>query len=161
MRALFSTSALALCLYAFSGSPQPAQAAPGDAPIIITMTVPANAEVWFNGTKTTQTGAIRRFFSPPVASDRKYSYEVHVVAAGDRKMDVTRPVNVRAGDRINLDFTGDQVRESRGGAGYYDPDAPAVAGTTAVPLAVPVQQLPIERFDTQTNRSFDSNPPQG
>jgi hypothetical protein len=70
-------------------------------------------------------------------------------------------LTVRAGDRINLDFTGAQVRESRGGAGtaagYYDPDAPASA--TTVPPALPAQQL--RPFDTLTNPSFNSNPPQG
>jgi uncharacterized protein (TIGR03000 family) len=160
MRAFLMTAVALGVLSAFAGNPQPARAAPGDAPVVITMTVPANAEVWFDGTKTVQTGENRRFFSPPITAGRKYSYEVRVVAG---KMDLTRPLTVRAGDRINLDFTGAQVRESREGPGtaaaYYDPDAPGSAAS--VPLALPAQPLRILPFESQTNPSFDSYPPQG
>lgn len=51
----------------------PARAADNAAPastskvVAITLPVPANAEVWFNKDKTTQTGASRQFVSPPLS----------------------------------------------------------------------------------------------
>jgi uncharacterized protein (TIGR03000 family) len=38
--------------------------------------VPANAEVWFDQTKMTSTGAVREYQTPSLAANRRYSYEV-------------------------------------------------------------------------------------
>jgi len=82
----------------------------GEAPVVITAIVPADAQIWFDGTATTQTGASRQFYSPPVGTGQNYVYRIRIVA-GDR--DDTRRVSVRGGDRITLDFTGAEVRETR------------------------------------------------
>ena len=47
----------------------------GDRPASITVKVPANAEVWFEGRKTTNKGPVREFQSPPLAPGR-YVYQV-------------------------------------------------------------------------------------
>jgi uncharacterized protein (TIGR03000 family) len=75
--------------------------------------VPANAEIWFDGAATRQTGTTREFISPPLKSGHDYSYQVRVRATnGDQSFDKTRRVDVRAGDRITLDFGGANVRET-------------------------------------------------
>jgi uncharacterized protein (TIGR03000 family) len=125
--------------------------------------VPANAEVWFDGVKTTQTGSLRQFVSPPLVAGKAYAYQVRIVAAGEQSMDVTQPLAVRAGDRMMIDFRGGQARIIETAAGYYDPDAPAPApARTNVAVSVPAAANPPsgQPFDSQTNRQFD-NPPQG
>lgn len=112
MRSLFFCAAALLGLTVWFGKPQVARAA--DAPVVVVTIVPADATVWFDGTKTTQTGMTRRFVSPPVAAGRTYAYRIRVVAEGDRKLDETRRLSVQAGDQITLDFSGAQVREARG-----------------------------------------------
>ncbi len=70
------------------------------------MSVPANAEIWFDGAKTKQTGPSREFVSTPLAPDRSYTYHLRVRWTEDgRTIERTRRVPVRAGDRIRLDFT--------------------------------------------------------
>jgi uncharacterized protein (TIGR03000 family) len=118
-------AALLAGLGAWLGDVQTVRAESGDAPVVINAIVPADAQLWVDGTKTKQTGESRRFVSPPVPSGHVYVYHVRVVTDG---RDVEKAVRVRAGDNINLDFTGAQVRESRGqptatstGASYYSP----------------------------------------
>ena len=71
----------------------------------INVRVPANAEVWFDGTRTSQTGSQRSFVSPPIQPGRDYVYEIRArwVQAG-RPVEETRRIIVRAGDRDNLNF---------------------------------------------------------
>src|SRR5262245_46965126 len=38
-------------------------------PATIELLVPADAQVWFNGAATTQTGTVRRFVTPPLNAD--------------------------------------------------------------------------------------------
>jgi uncharacterized protein (TIGR03000 family) len=108
MRALTFTTALGLLIF---GTPL-AQAAGEDAPVVITMLVPSDAQVWFNGTKTTQTGSQRRFYSPPLTAGRTYSYEIRIFSDSQDLIE-KRTLQVRSGDRITLDLRGAEVRESR------------------------------------------------
>jgi len=73
--------------------------------VTINVSVPADAEIWFNGTKTSQTGTSRRFESPPLPDNHEYSYQLKVRWNRDGK-DVTqeRRVPVHAGDVVNLSF---------------------------------------------------------
>jgi uncharacterized protein (TIGR03000 family) len=66
-----------------------------------------DAEIWFEGRKTGQTGLIdRRFVSPPLTPGVKYTYEIRVRWFEDRKVtDQTRRVRVHAGERVTVDFT--------------------------------------------------------
>jgi uncharacterized protein (TIGR03000 family) len=90
-----------------SSQPAPSgpAAAPTAAPAEIELHVPADAEVWFDDTKTTQEGTSRWYVSPPLASGRSYSYEVRVrwMESG-RPVTQTRRVPVRAGGQVSLTF---------------------------------------------------------
>jgi uncharacterized protein (TIGR03000 family) len=67
--------------------------------------VPANAEIWFDGVKTNQTGELRNFSTPPLEAGRNFSYEVRARWTEDGKpVERTRTVRVRAGERTVVDF---------------------------------------------------------
>jgi uncharacterized protein (TIGR03000 family) len=68
--------------------------------------VPATAQVWFDGKKTTGKGQVREFRSPPLETGYDYTYEIRVRwAEGGREITQTRKVNVTAGARQEVDFT--------------------------------------------------------
>jgi uncharacterized protein (TIGR03000 family) len=72
----------------------------------VTVRAPADAEVWFGGTKTRQTGAVREFESPELMAGRKYTYEVLARWTQDGKeVSRTRSIEVSAGARKTVDFT--------------------------------------------------------
>jgi uncharacterized protein (TIGR03000 family) len=72
----------------------------------ITVQVPAGAEVWVEGAKTQQTGAVRHFESPRLEAGQKYRYTIRARWKEDgRTKDETRQVPVYAGDRVTVDFT--------------------------------------------------------
>jgi uncharacterized protein (TIGR03000 family) len=77
----------------------------GNDTVLINLRVPGNAEVWFDGSKTSQTGRQRSFVSPPLQPGRNYSYNIRArwIEAG-RPVEQTRRINVRAGDRDNLNL---------------------------------------------------------
>jgi len=68
--------------------------------------VPANAEVWFGGFKTSQTGTDRVYQSPPLDPGKAYRYEVRArwTAANGKVVDRNREVRVRAGQSARVDF---------------------------------------------------------
>jgi uncharacterized protein (TIGR03000 family) len=77
----------------------------GNQPVWINMSVPANAQITFNGAKTRQTGAMRAFVSPPLAPGRDYYYDVTAKwEQGGREVTRTRHIAVQAGDVINVTF---------------------------------------------------------
>jgi uncharacterized protein (TIGR03000 family) len=108
---------------------QPGPRAP-DKEVQFAITVPADAEVWFDGAKTTQTGSEREFVSPPLHRGQSYSYDVRARwKDGGRQVDRTRRVTFYAGDELTLDFTTGRVQEQYS---YYGPgsaDAEEVALT--------------------------------
>jgi uncharacterized protein (TIGR03000 family) len=127
MRPLFGLVALATaCLSLSSNIPVRAEAPDSNKEaVIITMIVPADAVVSFDGTRTTQTGTRRTYYSPPVATGKTFKYQIEV-ADGQEK--VKRDVAVRGGERITLDFRGGQVRETRGsGSAFFEPEAAGAA----------------------------------
>jgi uncharacterized protein (TIGR02246 family) len=72
----------------------------------ITISVPADAEVLFDGQPTTQKGPQRLFLTPPLVVGAQYYYTV--VArwqAGGKSVEQTKTVAVTGGGRSNLDFT--------------------------------------------------------
>jgi uncharacterized protein (TIGR03000 family) len=123
MRALFGLVALAAACLAWS-LPARAEAPEGNkAAVVITVLVPAGAEVSFDGTRTQQSGTMRRFVSPPIATGKTFKYQVAVTGGAD-KMNVTRALRVRGGEQITLDFRDGQVRETRGtGSAFFEPEA--------------------------------------
>jgi uncharacterized protein (TIGR03000 family) len=74
--------------------------------VLINVRVPAGAEVRFDGSKTSQTGGLRWFVTPALVPGRDYSYEIRArwMEAG-RAVEETRKINLRAGDRLTINFT--------------------------------------------------------
>jgi uncharacterized protein (TIGR03000 family) len=81
-------------------------ALPNDSAIYVRVLVPPEAEVWFEGQKTTQKGLVRYFESPPVAPGLKYAYHIRARWTRDgREVDETREFTVYAGTKLSVDFT--------------------------------------------------------
>ena len=77
----------------------------GNQPVRINVSVPANAQITFNGAKTVQSGAIRAFVSPTVAPGHDYYYDVTAQwQQGGRQVTRTQRIAVHAGDVINVRF---------------------------------------------------------
>jgi uncharacterized protein (TIGR03000 family) len=95
---------------------------------LIDVTVPADAQIWFDGSPTVQTGEQRQFVSPPLHPGSTYVYRVRVRwTEGGRPIEKTRQVSVALGSQIELNFTTPSAKELR--TYYYDPAASAPAVT--------------------------------
>jgi uncharacterized protein (TIGR03000 family) len=76
-----------------------------DAPPLIELHVPADAQVWFGGQKTTQIGTLRHFESPPLTSGRTYTSEVRATwKEGEREVTESRRLSIRADDSLSASF---------------------------------------------------------
>jgi len=90
----------------------PRESAPKDKPskkaartASIDVRLPADAKVWIEGKETAQTGALRRFVSPPLDVSRTYTYELRVSwTRQGRQVIQDRRLDVRAGDRQSVLF---------------------------------------------------------
>jgi uncharacterized protein (TIGR03000 family) len=72
----------------------------------IRMEVPADAEIWVEGVKTSQAGPVREFASPPLDAGRVYVYTVRARwTVNGRPVEQTREVNARANAWTDVDFT--------------------------------------------------------
>jgi uncharacterized protein (TIGR03000 family) len=91
-----------------SGGQEESSLAPGataDSPANLTVTVPADAELWFDGTKTVSTGPVRLFHSPPLEPGRRYTYDIRARWQEDgRDVTQTQTVPVTAGADHNVSF---------------------------------------------------------
>ncbi|HTU92456.1 MAG TPA: TIGR03000 domain-containing protein [Gemmataceae bacterium] len=69
--------------------------------------VPENAEVLVEGIKTTTTGTVREFVSPPLEPGKNMIYAVLVryTDAGGKVIEETHTVRVHANDQLNIDCT--------------------------------------------------------
>jgi uncharacterized protein (TIGR03000 family) len=96
--------------------------APAAALAQIDLQVPADAQVWFDGEKTTQTGSPRQFVSPPLTPGRAYTYEVRAAwKEGGREVMESRRLSVRAGDHLTASFPAAQAKpivRNTGKAGF-------------------------------------------
>jgi len=82
-----------------SGTAQPETSAQ------VTVSVPANAEIWFEGNKMTSTGSVREFQSPPLTPGKRYTYEVRARwKENGQEVTQTQQVEVTAGTRVNVQF---------------------------------------------------------
>lgn len=73
-------------------------------PIRVDVNCPADAEVWFNGTRTFQAGTYRTFVSPSMAPGRVYAYEIRARwEESGRPITWRRDYEVSAGDRLLVD----------------------------------------------------------
>jgi len=73
---------------------------------LLEVKVPASAELWFDGVKTAQTGALRHFETPVLEPGRSFVYDVRArwTDTSGRVVDRTRQVTIRAGARMGVDF---------------------------------------------------------
>ena len=72
---------------------------------LVEVRLPADADLWFDGHKTAQTGSDRSFRSPALEPGQDYAYDVHARwAAGGKPVDETRQVTVHAGDHVVVNF---------------------------------------------------------
>ena len=89
-----------------SSAAQPSQnsSPPGEV-AQVEVRVPRGAELWFEGVKTTQTGEVAPFRSPPLAADRDYVYDIRAKWR-DHAGDITeaRQITVHAGSRLTVNF---------------------------------------------------------
>jgi uncharacterized protein (TIGR03000 family) len=77
-----------------------------DTTAIIELTLPASdADVWFNHVRTSRTGVVRQYHTPPLVEGRDYVYDVMALWGSRLNEKEVRKVRVRAGDRIIVDFT--------------------------------------------------------
>jgi uncharacterized protein (TIGR03000 family) len=77
----------------------------GPAPVEIEVRVPAAADIWFDDAKTTQTGAFRRFVSPPLTPGHDYTYEVRATwKEGGSEVTQSRRITAHAGDQVSIAF---------------------------------------------------------
>jgi uncharacterized protein (TIGR03000 family) len=84
-------------------APAPAD---GDNIARVMVIVPADAEVSFDGTRTTLTGTERTFKTPPLEKGSNYYYSVRARWTQDgRPVEQTRKVMVKAGAKVRVDFT--------------------------------------------------------
>jgi uncharacterized protein (TIGR03000 family) len=76
-----------------------------DAAAYIELSVPADAEVWFNDTRMEQTGTSRTFRSPPLAAGRDYAYQIKAKWLEDGKpVEKTQRVLVQADRQLSVNL---------------------------------------------------------
>jgi uncharacterized protein (TIGR03000 family) len=74
-------------------------------PVHIELRVPADAEIWFDDARTTQTGRVRRFVSPPVPPGQDYAYVVRARwKEGETAVTQSRRITFRAGEQVSVAF---------------------------------------------------------
>jgi uncharacterized protein (TIGR03000 family) len=91
-----------------------ASAEMGNNAMLLILRLPANAEVWIEGSKTVQTGNFRSFISPPLQAGQDYSYDIRARwMQGGLAIEQSRTIIVRAGDRLTLSLTADRTDNNK------------------------------------------------
>jgi uncharacterized protein (TIGR03000 family) len=86
----------------------------GPAPVEVEVRVPADAEIWFDGARTRQTGKVRQFVSPPVTPGHDYTYEVRARwKEGGKEVTQTRRITVHAGELVSIAFPANPTTKAR------------------------------------------------
>jgi uncharacterized protein (TIGR03000 family) len=84
---------------------QPVPMATDGTGVTVEVRVPANAEVWFDGEKTAQTGPSRMFRSPSLRPGVAYLYLVRAKwSENGREMEQIQSITVHAGENIRVAF---------------------------------------------------------
>jgi uncharacterized protein (TIGR03000 family) len=79
--------------------PQPANIAD------VTVSLPTDAEIWFEGVKTTTSGSVRDYQTPPLTPGSRYTYEVKARwKENGHEVTQTQEVFVTAGAHVNVSF---------------------------------------------------------
>jgi uncharacterized protein (TIGR03000 family) len=77
----------------------------------IDLSVPPEAEVWFQGVKTRQKGRVRRFESPPLEAGREFAYDIRVRwTANGQPVTRGHQLRIHRGDwwRVDMNSSGDR-----------------------------------------------------
>jgi len=92
--------------YARSGDEEQEESPGNSGRAWIEIQVPSNAEIWFEGDRTMQTGTQRQFVSPPLDRGRKFTYDVRArwTDGNGKVVDRTQKVKVEADRRTFVDF---------------------------------------------------------
>jgi uncharacterized protein (TIGR03000 family) len=108
------------------GDPEPETTPPADNAVHLQLTVPENSEVIFGGAKTTQTGPVREYVSPPLTPGTPYTYRITVryTGADGKVVTDTRALRVQANDWFSVDFTRPPPAESQPVPAPFQPMAP-------------------------------------
>jgi uncharacterized protein (TIGR03000 family) len=98
--------------YAVPVMPDPSQISLYPPPVnsentaLIDVRIPPDAELWFDGSPTTQRGPARTFTTPSLDPGRTFTYELRATwMANGQQVTQTRAVQVGAGKRSLVDFT--------------------------------------------------------
>jgi uncharacterized protein (TIGR03000 family) len=87
-------------------APAPAPAQDQATTAQVTVLVPEDAEVFFDGERMTQTGTERSFVTPPLAEGMNYRYDIRARwTVEGTPVEQTRRVSVRAGASVRVDFS--------------------------------------------------------
>jgi uncharacterized protein (TIGR03000 family) len=71
----------------------------------VTIKVPADAQIWFDGTQTNSTGPVREFHTPPLTPGQQYSYDVRAQwRENGREVTQVRYVQFAAGQHVHVEF---------------------------------------------------------
>ena len=70
------------------------------------VSVPADAQLWFEGVATNSSGSMREFDTPPLSPDHRYSYDIRAQWKNEDGHEVSQAqkVGVTAGAHINVKF---------------------------------------------------------
>jgi uncharacterized protein (TIGR03000 family) len=83
----------------------PASPAQADTTAQVTVNLPAAARLWFQGTQTAATGAVREFHSPSLTPGRQYVYDVRASwEENGHEVTQTQQVKVAAGAHVKVTF---------------------------------------------------------
>ena len=84
---------------------EPANPPVPETAVVFRVWVPADAVIWFNGTKTSQQGVARQFISPALEPNRPYSYTIWAKwTENGQEVGRSQKVQVFAGDRVTVDL---------------------------------------------------------
>ena len=144
--------------YPYSAPPYPpAVAANGPAaPVRVTVHVPPDAVVWFNGTQTQQKGPVRQFMTPPLAAQGDYKYEVRAAwRINGQLVTQSRTVAIRPGMNVDVDFGTGGMRETTASAAseeeipsvFLPPDKNQHDRSGATPITINVASSPVGQAD--------------
>jgi uncharacterized protein (TIGR03000 family) len=89
-----------------AAAPVPAAMSAAPAVATVTVIVPADADVFFDGSPTDETGTQRIFTTPPLTPGQTFYYDIDAQwAANGQSFDQTRKLTLTAGANVTVDFT--------------------------------------------------------
>jgi uncharacterized protein (TIGR03000 family) len=80
---------------------------------LIGVRVPEHAEIWIDGSKTSQTGSMREFVTPPLDPGQKFNYDVKARwTENGQEVVRERQVSFHAGDRLMVNMMAPQQKSN-------------------------------------------------